>query len=100
MSLDTLLKDKVILVVDDEPDVLEAIADELDMCIIHKAQDYNTALESITMYTYDVVILDIMGVNFDAYCPCAYTGSPENLHKTWSRIFSAQRKDGGSWRFS
>ena len=63
MSSESLLKDKVILVVDDEPDVLEAIADELDMCIIHKAQDYNTALESITMYTYDVVILDIMGVN-------------------------------------
>jgi hypothetical protein len=40
MSSDSLLKDKVILVVDDEPDVLEAIADELDMCIIHKAQDY------------------------------------------------------------
>jgi hypothetical protein len=63
MSSDSLLKDKVILVVDDEPDVLEAIADELDMCIIHKAQDYHTALESISMYTYDVVILDIMGVN-------------------------------------
>ena len=62
MSSDSILKDKVILVVDDEPDVLEAIADELDMCIIHKAQDYNTALQSITMYTYDVVILDIMGV--------------------------------------
>ena len=63
MSSDSLLKDKVILVVDDEPDVLEAIADELDMCIIHKARDYSTALQSITMYTYDVVILDIMGVN-------------------------------------
>jgi CheY-like chemotaxis protein len=63
MRSDNLLKDKVILVVDDEPDVLDAIADELDMCIIHKAQDYNTALQSISMYTYDVVILDIMGVN-------------------------------------
>jgi len=63
MSSDSLLKDKVILVVDDEPDVIDAIADELDMCIIHKAQDYNTALQSVTMYTYDVVILDIMGVN-------------------------------------
>jgi len=63
MSSDNPLKDKVILIVDDEPDVLEALEDELDMCIIHKAQDYNTALQSITMYTYDVVILDIMGVN-------------------------------------
>jgi CheY-like chemotaxis protein len=63
MSSDSLLKNKVILAVDDEPDVLDAIEDELDMCIIHKAQDYKTALQSITMYTYDVVILDIMGVN-------------------------------------
>jgi DNA-binding NtrC family response regulator len=63
MSADSILKDKVILVVDDEPDVLEAIEDELDMCTIHKAPDYKTALQFITMYTYDVVILDIMGVN-------------------------------------
>ncbi len=63
MSSDSPLKDKVILAVDDEPDVLEAIEDELDMCIIHKAHDYSTALQSISMYTYDVVILDIMGVN-------------------------------------
>ncbi len=63
MRSDSPLKDKVILIVDDEPDVLEALEDELDMCIVHKAQDYNTALQSLTMYTYDVVILDIMGVN-------------------------------------
>ena len=63
MSSDSLLKDKVILVVDDEPDVLEAIVEDLDMCIIHKAQDYDTARQFISMYIYDVVILDIMGVN-------------------------------------
>lgn len=63
MSSESPLKDKVILTVDDEPDVLEAIEDELDMCIIHKAPDYKTALQFITMYTYDVVILDIMGVD-------------------------------------
>ena len=57
------LKDKVILVVDDEPDVLETVADELDMAILHKAADYDTALQYLLGYTYDVVILDIMGVN-------------------------------------
>jgi len=94
MSADSILKDKVILVVDDEPDVLEAIADELDMCIIHKAQDYNTALQSITMYTYDVVILDIMGVNgfellkksvergFPALMLTAHALTPEALKKS------------------
>jgi DNA-binding NtrC family response regulator len=57
------LKDKVVLVVDDEPDVLETVGEELDMCLVHKAGDYDTALQYLLSYTYDVVILDIMGVN-------------------------------------
>ena len=63
MSSDSALKNKVILVVDDEPDVLETVEEELDMCLIHKAGDYDTALQHILSYTYDIVILDIMGVN-------------------------------------
>jgi CheY-like chemotaxis protein len=57
------LKDKVILVVDDEPDILDTVAEELNMCIVHKAKDYDTALQYLLSYTYDAVILDIMGVN-------------------------------------
>lgn len=57
------LKDKVVLVVDDEPDVLDTVAEELDMCIVHKAQDFSTGHQYILSYTYDIVILDIMGVN-------------------------------------
>ncbi len=63
MSSESALKNKVILVVDDEPDVLETVEDELDMALIHKAGDYDTALQYLLSYTYDVVILDIMGVN-------------------------------------
>lgn len=63
MASDNPLKDKVILVVDDEPDVLETVEEELDMCLVHKAQDYDNALQYLLSYTYDVVILDIMGVN-------------------------------------
>jgi CheY-like chemotaxis protein len=63
MAKESPLKDRVVLVVDDEPDVLETVADELDMCIVHKAKDYDTALQYLLSYTYDVVILDIMGVN-------------------------------------
>ena len=63
MSKESPLKDKIILVVDDEPDVLETVEEELDMCLVHKAQDYDTALQYILSYTYDVVVLDIMGVN-------------------------------------
>jgi DNA-binding NtrC family response regulator len=63
MSKESPLKDKIILVVDDEPDVLETVEEELDMCLVHKAKDYDTALQYILSYTYDVVVLDIMGVN-------------------------------------
>jgi len=63
MTKESPLKDKMVLVVEDEPDVLETVADELDMCIVHKAKDYDTALQYLMSYTYDVVILDIMGVN-------------------------------------
>lgn len=63
MTLDNPLKNKVVLVVDDEPDVLETVKEELDMCLVHTAEDYETALEYLLSYTYDIVILDIMGVN-------------------------------------
>jgi CheY-like chemotaxis protein len=57
------LRGKLVLVVDDEPDVLETVSEELDICIVHKAKDYGTARQYLMSYTYDVVILDIMGVN-------------------------------------
>ncbi len=63
MTAESPLKGKMVLVVDDEPDVLETVAEELDMCLVDKAQDYNTAIQYLASYTYDVVILDIMGVN-------------------------------------
>ncbi|MDZ7699351.1 MAG: response regulator [Deltaproteobacteria bacterium] len=63
MDTESPLKDKVVLIVDDEPDVLETIAEELDMCLIHTATDYEKARQYLLSYTYDLVILDIMGVN-------------------------------------
>ena len=57
------LKDKKVLVVDDEPDMLETVADMLDTSQVHKAVDYDTALQSLKKDTYDIVVLDIMGVN-------------------------------------
>ena len=93
MSSDSHLKDKVILVVDDEPDVLETVEEELDMCLMHKATDYDTALQYLLGYTYDIVILDIMGVNgfgllksavsrgFPTVMLTAHALSPESLKK-------------------
>lgn len=63
MAKESVLKDKVILAVDDEEDVLETLEEVLDMCIVHKAKDYDTANQYLLSYTYDIVILDIMGVN-------------------------------------
>jgi DNA-binding NtrC family response regulator len=63
MSEVSPLKGKTILVVDDEPDILESVGEILDMAIVHKAADYDTALQHLLGYTYDFVILDIMGVN-------------------------------------
>jgi DNA-binding NarL/FixJ family response regulator len=94
MADESPLKDKVILAVDDEPDVLETVEEELDMCILHKAQDYDTALQYLLSYTYDVVILDIMGVNgfellktavardFPAVMLTAHAVTPEALKKS------------------
>ena len=62
MDSESLLKDKIILIVDDEPDVLDTLAELLDMCQIHKAKDYDSALQLLASYTFDIVILDIMGV--------------------------------------
>jgi CheY-like chemotaxis protein len=77
MVKESPLRDKVILVVDDEPDVLDTVSEELDMCIVHKAKDYDTALQYLLSYTYDAVILDIMGVNgFDLLRASVERGFP------------------------
>ena len=63
MISESPLKDKAVLAVDDEPDIVQTIEEMLNMCQVHKAADYNTALQHLLSYTYDIVILDIMGVN-------------------------------------
>jgi len=63
MGKESPLKGKVVLVVDDEPDVLTTLEEILSVCEVHKAQDFDTALQLILNNTYDVVVLDIMGVN-------------------------------------
>jgi len=62
-KIDSFLKNKHILAVDDEWDVLETIQEILDEAKIDVAQDYETASEKILKTHYDLAILDIMGVN-------------------------------------
>jgi nucleotide-binding universal stress UspA family protein/CheY-like chemotaxis protein len=58
-----ILKGRTILVVDDETDILDTVEEELDMCIVHKAKTKEAALELISKNRYDIVVLDIMGVD-------------------------------------
>ena len=60
---ESLLKGKHILAVDDEEDILETIVDILDESVIDAARDYESASKKIKKEQYDLVILDIMGVN-------------------------------------
>lgn len=66
MEGSTLLKGKRILAVDDERDVLESLEEEiLDACpdcVFEKAVSYEEALALMEVQTYDIIILDIMGV--------------------------------------
>lgn len=57
------LEDKKILAVDDEEDILEIIQEELDVADVDTAMDFQTAAEKINTKPYDLVILDIMGVD-------------------------------------
>lgn len=58
------LKGKAILAVDDEPDVLDVLEDNLTGCGVKldPATSYEEAREKIISLTYDLVVLDIMGV--------------------------------------
>ena len=62
----SILNDKAILAVDDEPDVLAILEEEVlraaPKCKFEKATTYEEAADKLESRTYDVVILDIMGV--------------------------------------
>ena len=57
-----ILKDKNILLVDDEPDILETLAEILDECDIETASTYESAKKLLESKIYDAAVLDIMGV--------------------------------------
>ena len=57
-----LLEGKRILLVDDEPDVLDTLADLLPMCETVKASNFNAAKDYLESQYFDIAILDIMGV--------------------------------------
>ncbi|MDB5258181.1 MAG: response regulator with CheY-like receiver domain and winged-helix DNA-binding domain [Chitinophagaceae bacterium] len=50
-----------ILIVEDEPDLLESIAQSLEKesFLVEKAMDFDTALDKLLIYEYDCILLDI-----------------------------------------
>jgi DNA-binding NtrC family response regulator len=63
---DSILNGKRILAVDDEPDVLEFLEEEVleaaPKCTVDKATTYEDAAKLLEANKYDLVVLDIMGV--------------------------------------
>ena len=72
-----ILEGKKILVVDDEPDVLETVIDLFETTQIVTAGSFEDARKKIAQESFDLVILDIMGVNgFDLLKACRAEGMP------------------------
>ncbi len=76
-NAEAFLKGKRLLIVDDEPDILETLEEMLDMCSIDSAPDFATAEKFLSKNQYDAAILDIMGVRgYDLLAKCTEKGIP------------------------
>ncbi|MDF1591439.1 MAG: response regulator [Desulfobacterales bacterium] len=57
-----ILEGKKLLIVDDEPDVLDTLKELLDTCLIDTATDFRSARTLLDQNEYDAAVFDIMGV--------------------------------------
>jgi DNA-binding NtrC family response regulator len=92
-----LLKGKRVLIVDDEPDVLETLEVLLSMCETVRASEFNQARVLLESQYFDMAILDIMGVNgyklleiannrkVTAVMLTAHAISPEHIKKSYQK---------------
>jgi DNA-binding NtrC family response regulator len=90
-----LLEGKRVLLVDDEPDVLDTLVDLLPMCETVKASNFKAAKEYLESEYFDLAILDIMGVEgyqllkianqrkVTAIMLTAHALNPENIVKSF-----------------
>jgi DNA-binding NtrC family response regulator len=95
---ESILNGKLILAVDDEPDILDVLEEEVleyaPNCRIEKVTTYQEATKKLESESFDVVILDIMGVrgfdlleqsvkrNFPTAMLTAHSLSPESLKRS------------------
>jgi CheY-like chemotaxis protein len=94
----SILDNKRVLAVDDEPDILAVLKEEIlescRNCTIDEATNYESAVGLLESNHYDLVILDIMGIrgfdllehavkrNFKVVMLTAHALSPEALKKS------------------
>ena len=95
MNDNDLLNYKRVLIVDDEPDVLDVLEEQLPMCDVVKATNFEDAKELLETQYFDMAILDIMGVdgyklleiankrNVIAVMLTAHALSPDNVVKSY-----------------
>jgi len=57
------LAHKRVIIVDDEPDVLETLEELLPMCDVVKASSFGEAKDLLETQYFEIAILDIMGVD-------------------------------------
>jgi nucleotide-binding universal stress UspA family protein/CheY-like chemotaxis protein len=94
ITTEELLKDRRLLIVDDEPDIIETIEEMLDMCSLDTAASFDEAKKLLEKNYYDLAILDIMGVrgydvlelarkkDIPALMLTAHALTPENLRES------------------
>ncbi|MBU1344095.1 MAG: universal stress protein [Proteobacteria bacterium] len=94
IKTEDLLRDRRVLVVDDEPDILETVEELLDMCSLDTAATFEDARKCLENNKYDIAILDIMGVSgydvlelarkkdIPALMLTAHALTPENLKES------------------
>lgn len=94
MSETPMLDGKKILIVDDEPDVLDTLEDLLPMCELVRATSFEAARQLLESQDFDMAILDIMGVDgyglldianrrhIIAVMLTAYAFTPDNIVKS------------------
>ena len=88
------IQGKWVLIVDDEKDILDILVDLLDICRVDTAQSFEEAKGLLEQNSYDVAVLDIMGVkgfdlleiakkqNIPALMLTAHGLSEENLKRS------------------